>query len=59
MIHLNKNSNSTPAQKIDLGNSMHQSFAILSKLLAFRYLCATSEGRCDIKYFALSKIYKI
>ena len=59
MIQLNKNSNSTPAQKIDLGNSMHQSFVILSKLLTFRYICATSEGRGDSKYFAFRKVYKI
>ena len=32
MIHLNKNS-STPVQKTDLENSMHQSFATLSELL--------------------------
>ena len=41
-IYLNKNS-ATPAQKkIDLENSLHQSFATLSKLLIFRYLGPTS-----------------
>ena len=44
MIHLNKNS-SAPAQKIDFENLLQQSFATLSKLLTFRYICATSEGR--------------
>ena len=57
MIHL-KNS-STPAQKIDLKNSLQQSFATLSKLLTFRYLCTLSEGRSYSRNFALSKIYKI
>ena len=58
MIHLNKNS-STPAQKIDLENSLQQSFATLSKLLTFRYLCSTSDSRGYSKNLALSKIYKI
>ena len=58
MIDLNKNS-STPVQKIYLENSMHLSFAILSKLLTFKYICATSEGRRHSRNFALSKIYKI
>ena len=57
-IHLNQNS-STPTQMIDLENSMQQSFATLSKLLTFRYICATSEGRGHSSNFALSKIYKI
>ena len=56
MIHLHKNS-STPTQKIDLGISLQQSFATLSKLLTFRYMCATSEGRGYSRNFALSKIY--
>ena len=38
MIYLNKNS-STRAQKIDLENSLEQSFATLSKLHIFRYVC--------------------
>ena len=46
-------------QKIDLENSMYQSFATLSKLLTFRYICATSEGGGQSKSFALSKIYNI
>ena len=58
MIHLNTNS-STPTQKIDLENSMYESFATLSKLLTFRYICATSEGGGQSKSFALSKIYNI
>ena len=44
MIYLNKDS-STPAQKIDLENSLQQTFATISKLLIFRYICATSFGR--------------
>ena len=55
MIHWNKNS-LIPAQKIDLKNSLQQSFATLSKLLTFRYICATSEGRDYSRNFALSKI---
>ena len=56
MIYLDKNS-STPAQKIDLENSMHQSFVtLLSKVLTFRYACATSQGRDYSINFALSKI---
>ena len=58
MIQLNKNF-STPAQKIDLENSLQQFFATLSKLLTFRYICATSEGGGQSKSFALSKIYNI
>ena len=58
MIQLNKNF-STPAQKIDLENSLQQFFATLSKLLTFRYICATSEGRGYSRNFALTKIYKI
>ena len=42
MIRLNKNS-STPTQMKDLENSMQQSFATLSKLPTFRFICATSE----------------
>ena len=44
MIHLNKNA-STPAQKIDLENSLQQYFTTLSKLLRLRYICATSKER--------------
>ena len=32
-----------PAQKIDSENSLQQSFATLSKLMTFRYICVTSE----------------
>ena len=56
MIHLHKNS-STPIQKIDLEISLQQSFATLSKLLTYRYICATSEGRGYSRNFALSKMY--
>ena len=58
MIQLNKNF-STPAQKIDLENSLQQFFATLSKLLTFRYICATSEGRGYSRNCALTKICKI
>ena len=58
MVHLNKNS-FTPAQKIDLEDSLNQPFVTLSKLLTFRYICGTSEGRRHSRNFALSNIYKI
>ena len=41
MIEMNKNS-STPAQKIDLENSLQQIFEAISKHLIFRHICATS-----------------
>ena len=41
MISLNNNS-STPAQKMDLENSLQQTFATVPKLLVFGYICATS-----------------
>ena len=45
MIYLNKNS-LTPAQTIDLENSLRQSFATLSKLLILDiYVQLLSEGR--------------
>ena len=43
MIHLNKNS-WTPAQKIDLENSLQQSLATLSFFFTFRYVSATFKG---------------
>ena len=55
MIHLNKNS-STRVQKIDLDNLLQQSFATLLKLLTFRYICVTSEGKGYSRNFALNKI---
>ena len=58
MILLNKNS-STQVQKIDLDNSLQQSFGTLPKPLTFRYICATSDGRGCNRNFALSKIYRI
>ena len=58
MIYLNKNS-STPTQKIDLENSLQQSFPTLPKLLTFRCLCVTSEERGYSRNFALSKILEI
>ena len=49
MIYLNKNS-STPAPKQrDLEHLLQQSFATLSKLLIFKYLCATSFWRKRLK----------
>ena len=38
--YLNKNS-SNPAKKIGLENSLQQTFAAISKLPIFRYICAT------------------
>ena len=58
MIHLNKNS-STPNQKIDLENSLQQFFATSLKLLTFRYIYATSEGRGYSRNFALNKIMEL
>ena len=40
MIYLNKNF-LTPAQKIDIEISLQQTFSTISKLLIFRYICAT------------------
>ena len=59
MIDLNKNS-STPAQKIDLENSLQQIFEAISKHLIFRYICATSfrKKRLINRIFVLSKLYK-
>ena len=58
MIYLNKNS-SAPAQKLDLENSLQQSFTTLSKLLIFRYICALLfEGRDQSRMFILRKLYK-
>ena len=53
MIHLNKNS-VTPAKKIDLETSVQQFFRKpLTKLLTFRYISVTSEGRGHNRNFAL------
>ena len=41
MFYLDKDS-STPIQKIDLENSLQQTFAIISKFLILRYIFATS-----------------
>ena len=46
-------------KKLDLENSIHQSFATIPKFLTFRYIYATSEQRGHRRNFALSKIYKI
>ena len=43
MIYLNKNSSTPVPRKIDLENSLEQSFATLSKRLIFKYLCTTSK----------------
>ena len=42
MIYLNKNSSTPSPKKIDLENSLQQSFATLLKLPIFKYLCAIS-----------------
>ena len=39
MIYLNKNSSTPAPKKIDLENSLQQSFATLSKLHISRYVC--------------------
>ena len=44
MVHFN-NSTLTPIQKINLENSLQQSFVTLKKPLTFSYIYATSEER--------------
>ena len=57
MIYLNENSSTPAPRKIDLENSLQQSFATLSKPLIFRYLCTTSFWKRGWGRILVSVIY--